>query len=229
MEASTKDPAKTRRGNLKRWMDDRSMTSSELAAKISSGRAYASLLFKEGRPFGERAARAIEAKLHMPTGYLDAEKEAPILVADWSAIRDVDDEMYALVPIVEISLAPGSASIAYTEPLLPPMAFSRKWLVAKGVTSKENLCTCSVNGPAMEPTLMDGDVVMIDAGQRDVIDGEIYAIRYGDEIRVSRLFKVIDGGIRIHPDNRTFPSEVLPPSVIGGPLKIIGRKIWRGG
>ncbi len=123
-------------------------------------------------------------------------------------------------------MSAGNGSLVDHEQPLPPLAFRRDWLQRKGVTSRSNLRVCSIKGRSMEPALMDGDVVLIDLGQNSVQDGEIYAVRYGDEIKIKRLFKTLDGGIKLHSDNPEFPDEVVRPTPAFG---IIGLKIWRGG
>lgn len=218
--------ANLRRDNLRKWMRDRSISKTELADKIESGRAYVSNLFREDRYFGEKAARRIEHMLRMPNGYLDSTGPVPMAVADWSQPEELDPETLALVPRVRVEILGGADVVDAVEEQMPPLAFRRDWLQRKLVTSKRNLKICSVIGQSMHPHLDDGDIVMIDTGQKDVRDGEIYAIRYGHEIRIKRLFKTLDG-IRIHSDNPVFPDEVVGPSTQG--FEIIGRKIWRGG
>lgn len=202
------------------------MSLADLARRIGSGRAYASLLFREDRHFGEKAARSIESSLHMPEGYLDSSDQQPASVAAWDKPGDLDADVFALVPRVEVSLSAGNGALVDHEQPLPPLAFRRDWLQRKGVTSRANLRICNVKGRSMEPALMDGDVVLIDLGQTAIQDGEIYAVRYGDEIKIKRLFKTLDGGIKLHSDNPEFPAEVLKPSHSFG---VIGAKIWRGG
>lgn len=69
---------------------------------------------------------------------------------------------------------------------------------------------------------------MIDMGQKDVEDGHVYAIRYGDELRIKRLYKTFDGGIRIVSDNPTYPEERISRADMAH-VGIIGKAIWRAG
>ncbi|MDO9252586.1 MAG: XRE family transcriptional regulator [Hydrogenophaga sp.] len=223
-----KNPAQQRRENLKRWMDSRTVSSSDLARRIGSGRAYVSLLFREDRHFGEKAARSIEASLGLPDGWLDATSIHPSTVSEWASPDDLDPEVFALVPRIEVSLSAGSGSLVNTEQQLPPLAFRRDWLRKKGVTSRDNLRLCEIRGQSMEPGLMDGDIAMIDLGQRQVKDGEVYAVRFGDELRIKRLFKTLDGGLRLHSDNPNFPDELISPAG-SGLFEVLGLKLWRCG
>jgi phage repressor protein C with HTH and peptisase S24 domain len=110
---------------------------------------------------------------------------------------------------------------------LPPMAFTKRWMVERGIKGREALRFCKVIGPSMEPELHDGDVVMVETTQTQVIDGSIYAIQYGSEIRVRKLFSTLGSGLRVHCANPGFPDEVIDPAM--GSFKVLGRVVWRGG
>lgn len=220
--------ADIRRKQLRQWMDERELNNSDLSSKIGSGRAYISLLFKPERHFGEKAARSIEKKLCMPTGYLDATQQSLAPVDTWEDPSDLPQGAYALVPRVGIRLSANNGIEAIDESDLPPLAFSESWLKKKQVLSRKNLRVLEVDGPSMEPLLMNGDVVLIDMGQRDVIDRSVYAIAYGHELRIKRLSKRFDGGLIIRSDNQLYPEEVISPSDMEH-VRVIGRMLWRGG
>jgi phage repressor protein C with HTH and peptisase S24 domain len=80
----------------------------------------------------------------------------------------------------------------------------------------------------MEPYLLDGDVVLIDLGQKDVEDGDVYALAYGDELRIKRLSRRFDGGLIIRSDNPRFPEETVAANDLQH-VRVLGRHIWRGG
>lgn len=222
-----KEMASLRRENLRRWMDARDMTGSQLAEKIGSGRAYASLLFNPSRYFGEKAARHIEEKLRMPPGYLDASTRGAMVTSDWSRPDELDDEVYGLVGHVGMRVGDGGG-IEAVPTRLPPLPFSKRWLQAHDVTSSDNLRLSEVSNASMEPYVRPGDVVMVDIGQMTIIDGEVYAIRHGGDIRFRRLFSTVDGGIRLQADNPSHPSETLHVDAVSK-LVVIGRVIWRAG
>ena len=224
MDMDEKNLAVVRRENLRKWMDQRRMKSGELATAIGSGRAYASLLFREDRHFGEKAARNIEQKLRMPDGYLDSYGATPITVADWGAPGELQDGVYALVPRVEIRINEETGVVESVICPLPPMAFTRRWMLERGITQRDALRFCVVGGVSMDPLLHDGDLVMVDTAQHGLVDGGMYAIRYGREIRVRKLFSTLDGGIRIHAVNAEFPDEVVRPDA--PTFQVLGRKVW---
>ena len=225
---SDNQQANIRRKQLRQWMQERGMNGTDLATRLGTGRAYVSLLFKPDRHFGEKAARSIEQKLFMPTGYLDAHTPAMAPVDVWENPADLPDGVYALVPRIGIKLSAGSGMEAVEETGLPPLAFRESWLKKKHVTSRKHLRILEVDGPSMEPLLMDGDVVLIDLGQHDIIDNEVYAIAYGSELRIKRLSKRFDGGLIIRSDNQRYPDEAISPAE-SQHIRVLGRMIWRGG
>jgi len=38
-------------------------------------------------------------------------------------------------------------------------------------------------------------VVLVDTGQADLVDGDVYAVRMGEEVRIKRLFRRLAGGL----------------------------------
>lgn len=113
-------------------------------------------------------------------------------------------------------------------PDLPPLAFRQDWLRTKSISARSNLRIMSVSGDSMEDYLQDGDTVMIDMGQKSVTDGQVYAISYGNELRVKRLRKRFDGGLIIQSDNPHYAEETLTAKDASA-VKVIGRVLWRAG
>lgn len=220
--------ATLRRSNLQTWLDEHAMTRSDMASKMGTGRAYVSNLFKPDRYFGEKAARKIEEMLGMPKLHLDQRAGLLKPIEVWGKPEDLAPGIFALVPRVAVSLSAGNGELVHEEQPLPPLAFREDWLRNKGVTSRANLRVCEVTGESMEPYLHSGDVVLIDIGQTSIKDGEVYAIRYGSEVRIKRLFRRMDGSIRITSDNQRFPEDVATPADADH-FFIIGAVLWRGG
>ena len=81
-------------------------------------------------------------------------------------------------------------------------------------------------GDSMEPTINDGDLVMVDQRDDWLRDG-LFAFTLGDEARIKRLHRLIDG-VEIRSDN----DELYSPEFVRGAqadqLQIIGRVVWAG-
>lgn len=105
-------------------------------------------------------------------------------------------------------------SIGYT--------YEYEWL-AHISSEPSNVRCLIIHGTTMAPTLLNGDIVLLDAGRRTIQQGNIYALSYGTAVLVNRL-EIRPGGIlRVVSDNQT----VAPPYEIEREAaEIIGRIIW---
>ena len=81
-----------------------------------------------------------------------------------------------------------------------------------------------VDGDSMEPTLRDGDYVLIDENINFGTNG-IYAIQYGGQILIKRLQFKMDGTILIISDNDKYDKEVFNPKENQLPFEVLGIKI----
>ena len=81
-----------------------------------------------------------------------------------------------------------------------------------------------VDGDSMEPTLRDGDYVLIDENINFGTNG-IYAIQYGGQILIKRLQFKMDGTILIISDNDKYDKEVFNPNENQLPFQVLGIKI----
>ncbi|PHR13604.1 MAG: peptidase S24 [Sphingopyxis sp.] len=123
---------------------------------------------------------------------------------------------------VGASAGPGSlADDEYAE----SMGFAPKWLRRLG-TDPANLSLIVVDGDSMDPTLGDGDDIMVDhsAASRPLRDG-IYVLRMDDVLLVKRIAMAPSGKLSVRSDNPQYPDweDVSAESV-----NIIGRVVWTG-
>ncbi|AXX89370.1 hypothetical protein CKA55_12445 [Arcobacter suis] len=81
-----------------------------------------------------------------------------------------------------------------------------------------------VDGDSMEPTLRDGDYVLIDENTTFGING-VYAIQLGGQIIIKRLQFKMDGTILIISDNTKYQSETFNPSENQLPFQVLGLKV----
>tara|TARA_R110000796_G_scaffold8843_42_gene29630 strand:+ start:22753 stop:23463 length:711 start_codon:yes stop_codon:yes gene_type:complete len=123
---------------------------------------------------------------------------------------------------VGASAGPGSlADDEYAE----SMGFGPKWLRRLGI-DPANLSLIAVDGDSMDPTLGDGDDIMVDhsAASRPLRDG-IYVLRMDDVLLVKRVAMGPSGKLSIRSDNPQYPDwdDVSVESV-----NIIGKVVWTG-
>lgn len=90
---------------------------------------------------------------------------------------------------------------------------------------KPQIRTVLVRGRSMEPTFRDGAIIGVDQNDKQVIDGEAYAVLlpYAGAA-VKRLYPLPDG-VLLRSDNKEFPEVTLKKSDIPDHF-ILGRVRW---
>ena len=135
-----------------------------------------------------------------------------------------------LIPVSTLEFKGGSGKeFDYTLDESEEPASYRLSFFHKTKTNPSRCKRFKVSGDSMEGTLFDGDSVLVDMGEQAVIDGRVYAIRYGNELRVKRLYKKLDGSLTLKSDNANYGEETIPPDLVAEHITIIGRVIDRSG
>jgi len=133
----------------------------------------------------------------------------------------------ALVPILDVEASAGHGALAEMESKSAQFGFDEKWLRRLTASKASNLSIIGVLGDSMEPTLHDGDEVLVDLadGQSRVRDG-IYVLRMDDMLSVKRIAIEPQGKrVSVLSDNSTFPSW---HGLEKRTLNIVGRVLWFG-
>ncbi len=151
----------------------------------------------------------------------------------WPTTVDEDDHMavhssgpsweaprsWVFPPFLELEGPDGERSLPRQQ---APVSFERKWLsaIVPDVNSARLLVA---KGPAMQPTFADGDLLLVNIGQRQIYQGQAYAIRLDGCLLVNRV-EIRPGGIyRIVSDNR----DIAPPYEIeAGQMEVLGQVVW---
>lgn len=136
--------------------------------------------------------------------------------------QNPDPEMFDYIPMAEAKLSAGGGCFVLSEDFEGYYAFRRTWL-SRVATSVKNLVLMRVLGGSMNPTIQDGDTVMIDTGRTDVKEGMLYALRFDSTIMVKRLAFRPGSRIQIISDNR---QEYEPYEADLRELHIIGQVIF---
>ena len=135
------------------------------------------------------------------------------------------------IPLYEARAAAGAGTYGEGDNQVRDyIPFTRRFLVDKlKVTSERRLGLVEVMGDSMEPTVSDGDLVLIDlnqAAEKLVSDG-IFAFVQDGWTRVKRFRMRASGGVDVISDNPHYESEFLQGRDIDN-LQLIGRVRWIG-
>ena len=131
---------------------------------------------------------------------------------------------FALIPLIVIEDVRGREKEAVEATPEEKYAFRRTWLQSKG--HLEHFVLFAVRGDSMEPTITDGDFVLIDRSQKQVVVGNIYALRMDNAVMVKRLQPMGASCIKVMSDNKLYESYEL--DLEKGDIEIIGQIIWIG-
>ena len=150
-------------------------------------------------------------------------------IIEWEKPEDLPEGEFVIVPRFDIHVACGNGHVVYEEmPMEQGAAFRSDWVKREGLYLR-NLATVRATGDSMEPSIYPGDALLVDRAQTQVQDGRVFLLRFGYEVRVKRLFKRADGGLRIVSDNGgKYPEEVVTAAEMEH-IEIIGRVVHKSG
>ncbi len=110
------------------------------------------------------------------------------------------------------------------ETLRERLAFRRQWLESEGLDA-ESLVLVSARGDSMEPTLVDGDLLLVHTRERELADDGIYVLRLDHFVVAKRLQKNWTGGFWIRSDSPLYEDQFVGGDAVAE-LQIVGRVVW---
>ncbi|MDB5663427.1 MAG: hypothetical protein JWN59_1765 [Sphingomonas bacterium] len=164
--------------------------------------------------------------LETSPAYLVGQSDDPAEGAPLLATPEVIADQLELVRINEVSLDYGMGGSYLDDAVeLIPRYFPEVWLRSVTDTPPEALFFARGRGDSMQPTLLDGDMVLIDRSERMIREQDrIWAIAYGDIGSIKRLRRTPRGEVKVMSDNPTVSEEVIGSD----DLYVIGRVVWIG-
>jgi SOS-response transcriptional repressor LexA len=101
-------------------------------------------------------------------------------------------------------------------------AFRKDFL--RSLRISKNSVLLDVLGDSMEPTLRNGDTILIDRADTEVHDGLIYLVGFQQQLLVKRLFRDI-AGLVLRSDNAAYRETLIPPEYMDD-FVVFGRMRW---
>lgn len=92
----------------------------------------------------------------------------------------------------------------------------------------ENAVCVAVQGDSMEPVLPNGSTVGINCGDKNLVDGKIFAINHNGELFIKKLYRLPGNGLRVYSFNEQEypPREYNELQVREQKITIVGRVFW---
>lgn len=133
-----------------------------------------------------------------------------------------EDEEFVTIPKVKARLCAGGGSFETAVEIEEFYSFRRDWLRSKGTA--DEMVLMDVVGNSMEPELKDGDTVLINESQKNILAGAVYAVGVDDTIMVKRLEK-LPNKLVLLSDNKNYDPIFLEGEEINS-VAVIGKVIW---
>jgi len=131
----------------------------------------------------------------------------------------------ALIPQLELGYSMGAGSIFTEYNHLGFVPFQRDWLKGLMRGSFADLFVARGDGDSMQPTMLDGDIVLIDTAQKDIAQQDrIWALSYGELGMIKRVRRLPGGTYKLMSDN----ASVSPIDAADGEMYVVGRVVWIG-
>ncbi|QGN55986.1 S24 family peptidase [Novosphingobium sp. Gsoil 351] len=215
-------PAADARVRLMELVDAQGVSLSGLSALLGRNPSYLQQFVRKGSPrkLEEGDRRTLARFFGVDESELGGAGEGGV-IAPYIGQRRLRSE-WADVPRLPLGASAGPGALAESEAPVGQLRFSARWLKAHGLDAAM-LSAIEVEGDSMEPTLRDGDEILVDRTPRPLRAG-IYVLRLDDVLLVKRVDRAGDA-LRLISDNRAYP-EIERAA---GEVEILGRVVWKGG
>ena len=220
------DQARTR---LLALAQARGVSLAALSAMIGRNAAYLQQFVRKGSP--RKLEEGDRRTLAMFFGVDEAELGGPAALAVATARPGgltvahprAASAQWVDIPRLALGASAGPGALAVDDAASDRLRFSQRWLRTLGL-DPAHLSVIEVAGDSMEPTLRDGDEILVDRATRAWRDG-IHIVRIDDVLLVKRLAQGAAGTIRVISDNPAYASTERARDDV----TIVGRVVWKGG
>jgi hypothetical protein len=166
----------------------RGVSLSALSAMLGRNAAYLQQFVRKGSPrkLEENDRRTLATFFGVDERELGAPGAAKVRVVGAAALKDRGATAeWVDIPRLALGASAGPGALAGDEVAGDRLRFSQRWLRTLGLDPVQ-LTVIEVAGDSMEPTLRDGDEILVDRSPRPWRDG-IHVVRIDDVLLVKRL------------------------------------------
>lgn len=185
------------------------MTQAELARRVGITQPSVFKLLS-GTVRSSAHLHAIARELQTTSEYLSGITSDPSIgYVPVPSVEVVASEL-GLVPVREIDLRYGMGATELEVPVTTTVRhFPRDWIRIYTGASPDHLYFAQGIGDSMSPTILDSDLLLIDASQQSLnLADKIWACAYGNSGMVKRLRQMADGSVKIMSDNQNVRDEI---------------------
>lgn len=134
---------------------------------------------------------------------------------------------FVQVPRYEVTASAGGGTMIHSEQIVDHLSFRADWVHNALGVPVADLALINVTGDSMEPTLSEGDLILIDMSHRGVKDNAVYVLQLNGSLLVKRIQHKLDGSVIVKSDNAIYEPEQIGAEAVDL-LNVIGRVVWCG-
>lgn len=139
----------------------------------------------------------------------------------------ISDKDFALVPQLNIEASAGLGITNGDHELVENhLAFKKSWLKQHNI-NPAFASAITVTGDSMDPTIRNGDTLLIDTSISEIRDNGIYIVVVNGMTMVKRVHIKLSRSITLISDNKNYPDEEIVFDDTHQ-LRIAGRVMWFG-
>lgn len=131
------------------------------------------------------------------------------------------------IPIYATYFCCGDGNDADFEEIKGYRGFSPDFFKTRNIKPDNFKLVCATND-SMSPHIEDGDEVGIDVSDKQIRDGEVYAILLDGAKMFKQIFFEGGGKLRLHSFNPNYDDKILTTDTADS-LIVVGRKVYRAG
>ncbi len=158
-----------------------------------------------------------------------APAKAPVPQAHLAAAPEVSNGMqseFVAVRRADVRFSNGHGQVVYSEDDHPPLVFRSDFLRRMGIAAGDAVVV-EAQGISNEPKIPHGSVVLVNRGDRERLNGDLFAFRFDGELLIKRLERVDGVGILATADNPNFKPKTKIYTQASD-FEVIGRAVWTG-
>lgn len=134
---------------------------------------------------------------------------------------------FRLIPRLDVQPSSGFGALAADEGPLEMLAFRADWLRRVGI-NPEHARVLTNRGDSNEPTIRDGDVLLVDTSINHIVDNAFYIVVFNGLALLKRVQLRRDGSVVLSSDNKlAYQDEIVPLAEVPD-LRIAARLMWFG-
>jgi len=150
----------------------------------------------------------------------ESERQKEVMMVAEDTIKYLPQDEFVLIPVVQGKISAGGGLVP-DNTIESMCAFKHTWITRRG--DPKQMSMIKVRGDSMAPTLLDGDMVLVNHAEKDILDGSIYAIVIDDEILIKRIHKDYKASLlKIKSDNPEYETFTIEHDKV----IINGKVIW---